>query len=101
MRRMRYLIELALPGESLRGEIWRSAFAPQVPLDGVDFEYLARQFELSGGSIKNIVLNASFLAANENAPVGMRHILSCVRNENAKVGKTMLKQDFAEYSILI
>ena len=31
----------------------------------------------------------------------MRHILSCVRNENAKVGKTMLKQDFAEYSILI
>ncbi|GKH50779.1 hypothetical protein CE91St46_18900 [Eubacteriales bacterium] len=101
MRRMRYLIEFTLPGESLRGEIWRSAFAPQVPLDGVDFEYLARQFELSGGSIKNIVLNASFLAANENAPVGMRHILSCVRNENAKVGKTMLKQDFAEYSILI
>ena len=100
MRRMRYLIEFPLPGEDLRLAIWKSAFAAEVPLDGVDFPYLARQFELSGGSIKNIALNAAFLAAAQGSPVNMRHILDCVRSENAKVGKPMLRQDFAEYGAL-
>ena len=72
MRRMRYLIEFTLPGPALREEIWRSAFAAEVPLDHVDFAYLARQFELSGGAIKNIVLNAAFSAAREGSAVGMR-----------------------------
>lgn len=100
MRRMRYLIEFMLPSEALRGEIWRGAFAAEVPLESVDFGYLARQFELSGGSIKNVALNAAFLAAGEGVPVNMKHILRCIRSENAKMGKPMLKQDFAEYGAL-
>ena len=101
MRRMRYLIEFTLPGPALREEIWRSAFAAEVPLDHVDFAYLARQFELSGGAIKNIVLNAAFSAAREGSAVGMRQILDCVRGENLKMGHTMLRQDFAEYAALV
>ncbi len=100
MRRMRYLIEFQLPSESLRREIWESCFPPEVPAEGIDFAYLARQFELSGGSIKNVVLNAVFLAAGVGSSVTMKHILDSIRGENLKMGKTMLRQDFAEYGFL-
>lgn len=101
MRRMRYLVEFQLPTRELREEIWRGCFPPQVPLEEVDFPYLARQFELSGGSIKNVALNAVFLAAEQGGPVTMRHLLESLRDENLKMGKPMLAQDFAEYAPLM
>ncbi|MEG2174870.1 MAG: ATP-binding protein [Oscillospiraceae bacterium] len=100
MRRIRYLVEFPLPNIRIREEIWRGSFAKQVPLQSIDFPYLARQFELSGGNIKNIVLNATFLAAGEHSAVTMSHLLTCVRQENQKLGRPMLAQDFAEYSAL-
>ena len=51
--------------------------------------------------IKNIVLNASFLAASENRPVRMLDILRSVRNENVKIGKVMLSKDFGLYEELM
>ena len=65
------------------------------------FAYLARQFELAGGSIKNVALNAVFLAAGTGGPVTMRHILESLRDANLKMGKPMLAQDFAEYAPLM
>ena len=100
MRRIRYLVEFTLPVEEIRRQIWESSFAPEVPLEDVDFDYLARQFEFAGGNIKNIVLNAVFKAASENKPVGMMHILESIRVENLKMGKKMIRQDFAEYGVL-
>ncbi|MEG1477260.1 MAG: ATP-binding protein [Oscillospiraceae bacterium] len=100
MRRIRYLVEFPLPSAATREEIWRGAFSNKIPLQDIDFAYLARQFELSGGSIKNIVLNASFLAAGDNSAVAMQHILLCVKRESLKMGRTMLAQDFGEYSDL-
>ena len=101
MRRIRYLVEFTLPGQEIRRQIWESSFAPQVPLKDVDFDYLARQFELAGGNIKNIVLNAVFKAASEGKPVEMIHILESIRTENLKMGKKMIPQDFAEYGVLL
>ena len=100
MRRIRYMVEFPFPSEDMRRQIWESSFADKVPLEDIDFAYLARQFEFSGGSIKNIVLNAVFLAASQNHPVNMKDILQSVRAENMKMGKTMLMQDFAEYGVL-
>lgn len=100
MRRIRYMVEFQLPSEELRREIWESSFSDKVPLDEIDFAYLARQFEVAGGIIKNVVLNATFLAADAGAPVNMKHILDSMSMENLKNGKPMIKQDFAEYSFL-
>ncbi len=100
MRRIRYVMEFQKPSEELRLRLWRGAFAEKTPLEGVDFPYLARSFELTGGSIKNIALNAAFLAAQTGGPITMEHILLSLRDENQKLGKTMLKKDFAEYGIL-
>lgn len=98
LRRIRYLVEFPMPGAELRQQIWRSSFADDVPLEEVDFEFLARSFEMSGGLIKNIVLNATFLAADEGTSVNMKHILRSLRSENYKHGKSMIDRDFFEYS---
>ncbi len=100
MRRIRYVVEFMMPDAEMRYEIWKSCFADEVPAEDIDFQYLANHFELSGGNIKNIVLNAVFLAASENVPVNMRFILESLRMEKLKMGKVMIAGDFAEYSFL-
>lgn len=101
MRRIRYLVEFSLPGKQLRKELWMSSFSKEIPTKDLNFDYLAEQFELAGGAIKNIVLNASFLAASEDRPVEMIDILRSVRNENIKAGKVMLSKDFGLYEALM
>ena len=101
MRRIRYVVEFSLPDKELRKELWMTSFSKEIPTEGLDFDYLAEQFELAGGAIKNIVLNASFLAASENRPVGMLDVLRSVRNENVKIGKVMLSKDFGLYEELM
>ena len=98
MRRIRYVVEFSLPDVGLRKELWQSSFSKEIPTEGLDYDYLAEQFELAGGAIKNIVLNASFLAAAENRPVQMVDVLHSVRNENVKIGKVMLNKDFGLYA---
>ncbi|MBO5335545.1 MAG: ATP-binding protein [Lachnospiraceae bacterium] len=98
MRRIRYVVEFSLPNVQLRKELWTSSFSREIPTKELNYDYLAEQFEMSGGAIKNIVLNASFLAAAENRPVEMTDILRSVRNENVKNGKVMLNTDFGIYA---
>ena len=98
LRRMRYLVEFPMPDAATREEIWKSCFTEQVPVDFLDFAYLAKNFELSGGSIKNVVLNAVFMAARDNCPVGMKQVLVSLRNEKMKMGKPMILSDFGQYA---
>ena len=41
----------------------------------LDYDWLAQQFQITGGNIKNIVLNAAFFAAADGGVIGMEHIL--------------------------
>jgi SpoVK/Ycf46/Vps4 family AAA+-type ATPase len=87
-RRMHFVVEFPFPDEEYRYHIWKGIFPPQAPLaDDVDFTALARTFKLSGGNIKNIVLAAAFLAAEEGQAIAMRHLLRSVRREFQKVGQ--------------
>lgn len=97
MRRIRYVVEFVMPDMEMRREIWQGCFPKEVPTEDIDFNYLARNFELSGGNIKNIVLNAVFLAAEKDVPVNMMHILESLRMEKLKMGKVMIAKDFGEY----
>jgi AAA+ superfamily predicted ATPase len=87
LRRLRSIVEFPMPDAAQREAIWRKSFPAAAALDGVDFRFLARQFTLSGGSIKNAVLNAAFLAAADGGAIGMGHVTKAVRREYAKMGK--------------
>lgn len=97
-RRMHHTIEFPFPDALYRERIWRGMFPPQAPLaEGVDFGFFARQFELAGGSIRNIALGAAFLAAGDGRIIGMEHLVRATARELYKNGKLPSRADFREY----
>lgn len=101
-RRIKFLIDFPFPDPPHRKRIWLRAFPDKLPLSGdVDFDFLADKFELSGSNIKNIALNAAFLAASEDAVPGMPHIIRAVVNEFTKSGKKLSKEDMGEYFMYV
>lgn len=55
--------------------------------EDVDLDFLAQQFKLSGGNIKNIALAAAFLAVEAGGAVTMANILQGTKREYQKMGK--------------
>jgi hypothetical protein len=88
LRRIRFVVEFPFPGLRERSEIWRRAFPRTTPTDGLDPERLA-QLNVAGGNIRNIALNAAFLAADAGEPVRMTHLLRAARSEYGKLEKTL------------
>ncbi len=101
MRRIRFTVHFPLPDEARRKEIWQSAFAAETPKRNLDYDYLARQFEFSGGQIKNAVWNACFFAAGEGGPVEMRHIVRAIQMELTKEKKVSFQEALGEYARLV
>lgn len=66
-RRIRTHVLFEMPGEAERAQIWRVQLHPsRTPLaPDVDFQALARQYDVSGGDIRNAVLKAALAAAAE------------------------------------
>jgi ATP-dependent 26S proteasome regulatory subunit len=88
LRRIRFVVQFPFPDPAQRSEIWRRIFPKAVPTEGLDWERLAR-LNVAGGHIRNIAMNAAFLAADEGEPVGMRHLLQAARGEYAKLEKPL------------
>ena len=88
LRRIRFVINFPFPDATQRAEIWRRIFPTATPTEGLDMARLA-QLNIAGGSIRNIALNATFLAADAGEPVRMRHLLQATRGEYAKMEKPL------------
>ena len=84
MRRLRFVVTFPFPGRPQRRAIWQRAWPADTPVRGLDVDYLAR-FNLTGGSIANIALNAAFLAAERGTPVTMPLVLDATRTEFRKL----------------
>ena len=101
-RRISYIVHFPFPDVSERERIWRGMIPAGVPIEGeLDFGYLARQFEIAGGNIKNTAVTAAFLAAATGESLGLAHVLTALRYELTKQGKVLLREDFGEYAYLI
>ncbi len=97
-RRLQTVVEFPFPSIADRERIWRRLLPAEVPQsDDVDLPFLATQFTLSGGNIKNCALSAALAAAAEETPVGMRHIVRAVSRELAKIGKPVVESSFGPY----
>ena len=88
LRRIRFVVDFPFPGSAERREIWQHAFPPVTPVDRLDWNRLA-QLNVTGGSIRNIAINAAFRAAEDGTPVGMRHVSGAARGEYEKLGKSL------------
>ncbi|HEY90607.1 MAG TPA: ATP-binding protein [Dehalococcoidia bacterium] len=97
-RRLQFSIEFPMPEEADRYRIWQHVFPEEAPLaTDVDLMFMARQFNLSGGSIRNIALASAFLAASDEDSISMKHLVLATRREYQKIGRLCTESDFAAY----
>jgi SpoVK/Ycf46/Vps4 family AAA+-type ATPase len=92
LRRIRFIVNFPFPDVEQRGEIWRRIFPQQTPTQGLDVDKLAR-LAVTGGSIHNIAMHAAFLAADQDSPVRMQHLLLAARSEYAKMEKVLTETE--------
>ncbi|MFO7997155.1 MAG: AAA family ATPase [Dehalococcoidia bacterium] len=97
-RRMHFAVEFPFPEETDRYRIWQNIFPAEAPLTtGIDLPFLARQFKITGGNIKNIALGAAFLAAQDGGCITMENLIRATKREYQKLGKLCTESDFDYY----
>lgn len=101
LRRMKYVLKYQEPDEALRRAIWESCLAPRLPKEALDIGYLAKQFEMTGGMIKNVIQNACVAALYEGKPLGMTHLLRSIRMEYEKMERNVTADLWGEYAYLM
>jgi hypothetical protein len=91
LRRLRFIVNFPFPSREDRARIWQQVFPPQTPVNGVDFDHLAR-LNLTGGNIcspqrlifscesQNTGEDALYLGScpgriSQNGPTGQRRIV--------------------------
>ncbi len=102
MRRINFVINFPFPDVATRKLLWTKLLSTGAPLaEDVNLDFMAGQFKLAGGNIKNIVLHAAFQAASQKSEITMKHILKSAVNEQRKNNIIIVKEDLKEYADLI
>jgi len=90
-RRFQSMIHLAMPSADLRLKLWQKAFTSGCELsDEIDLLKVAREYELSGGAIINVLRHCSLAAISRNSRcVNLDDLLAGIRREFRKDNKTI------------
>ena len=95
-RRFDIIVSFPMPDEAHRLRIWKGMFpSAAVREETLDLRPLARKFELSGGEIRNVVLAAAYLAANDGQPISMRQLQQALIREQRKSGRVIDEKEFS------
>jgi hypothetical protein len=71
-------------------------FPAAAPLDpALDLDLLADRFELSGGSIRNVAVEAAFAAAASGRAIGPDHVRAALQHEHLKLGRVAADRTWA------
>jgi hypothetical protein len=97
LRRIRFVVQFPFPDAPQRAEIWRRAFPSSTPTEGLDIWKLAR-LNVAGGNIRNIALNAAFIAARDHQPVRMSHLRAAATIEYAKLERPLTNADIGGWA---
>ena len=99
IRRLQCIVGFPFPDEAHRYQIWQVHFPAEAPRDEhVDLGFLAKQFRLAGGNIKNIVLHAAFLSAANGGEIDMAHLIRATKREYQKMGRVPSESEFGKYT---
>jgi AAA+ superfamily predicted ATPase len=101
LRRIHTSVEFPMPEEDERRAIWALSFPSTTPAGDIDLDFLARQFKIAGGSIRNAALNAGFLAAARDEPITMEIVVLGLKREFQKLGRLRTEAEFDRYFDLV
>ncbi len=97
LRRIGVAVNVLAPDEEQRRRIWQLVFPPGAPVEDLDLDFLARQFKVTGGVIRNAALGAAFSAADEGGPITMERLVLAMQREFVKLGHLSTESEFARY----
>ncbi len=86
LRRLRYVVSFPFPSATQREAIWRVSFPKQAPRAELDFARLSR-LPLTGGSIRNLAVDAAFRAAAADRVIDMELLQAAAQAEFLKLGR--------------
>ncbi len=91
MRRFQTTIHFPIPKADDRLKLWENGFPTKARLeDRINLNDIARQFELAGGSIINVVQHSSLMALKRgDGTIHLEDIMEGIRREYHKVGRTL------------
>ena len=92
LRRIRFMVDFPFPAAQYRAQIWQRIFPLQTPTKGLDYHKLG-QLQVAGGNIRNIAMNAAFIAADADEPVMMKHILTATQRDYLKLQRLLTKEE--------
>ncbi len=102
MRRLRFIIDFPPPGAEQRKEIWQQAVPEAVDASRVDFDFLARKFDLTGGHINSIVFYACLQSAGERERrLAMEDVVAAVKREYDKLNRSVSLEQFGPYAEIV
>jgi SpoVK/Ycf46/Vps4 family AAA+-type ATPase len=92
-RRLTFILEFKEPTDKQRALIWRSSVPAEAPLGAnLDWSRLGRQYELTGGHIKNAVMRAALRAAQEGTKITMRLLENEAKRELQSRGRLVREE---------
>jgi AAA+ superfamily predicted ATPase len=96
IRRIHVIIEFSTPDAGMRLEIWNRALpAAANGVAEADLQGIATRFALTGGNIRNAVIDAAFRAlAGGSEKIGLRDLIDAIGREYQKVGKPITQGEF-------
>jgi len=93
IRRLRFIVPFNFPSPAERQILWEKALPADTPAGEIDHARLAR-LSLTGASIRNVALNAAFLAADAGKPVDTGFLLRAARSEFRKMDRPINEAEF-------
>jgi hypothetical protein len=101
-RRLDAIVDFPLPEEPDRLRLWERNLPDRVPRDaGLDLAFLARQFRIAGGNIRNICVSAAYFAAAADHPISMADLIRGTEREYRKLGRLTVEAEFGPYMHLL
>ena len=89
-RRLRYVVQFPMPDAAERERLWRGMIPAEAEVEGeFDFAWLARQYEMSGGHIRNAVLRAAYQAAEEGGGLSQERLRQAADAEYRALGRVV------------
>jgi len=99
-RRIKFMINFVFPIPEVRLKLWKTVLPKNAVLEEeIDFEFFAKNFELAGSNIKDILTTAAYIAASEHTGLANRHIVEAVKLNFKKYGKILTSEDFGYLGI--
>jgi SpoVK/Ycf46/Vps4 family AAA+-type ATPase len=93
-RRLQFAVNFPFPDEADRLRIWKALFTSKLPCEpDIDLPLLAHRFRLAGGNIRNIIVNAAYLASADGGRVTMEHLFHSTHREYQKLGRLLGEDD--------